>query len=104
MITKATDSVSGTRDSLTGYEEVEIEGRFGDDIQVLLETRPIKAGRALAFVVVVRDLRAADVKDPVKKAYEAAMGMTVTELNNFFPDEVDELDADQPVTPEGKGD
>ena len=104
MITKAEQSVSDTRDSLTGYDEIEIEKRFGADIQDLLETLPIKGGRALALIVILRGLREDDVKDPAGKAYAAAMGMTVTQLNEFFPDESPEVVEDEPVTDAGKDD
>lgn len=107
MITKATQSVSDTRDSLTGYDEVEVEKYFADDIQNLLEDRPIKAGRALAYIVILRGLREDDVKNPSGKAYARVMEMTVSELNEFFPDDPDDPGEDfddEPVTPEGKDD
>lgn len=88
--------------SLTGYEEVAIEDRFGAPIGNLMRGSLTKAGRALVFVIELRrDTNKAN------KAYKTAMDLTVTELNDMFLDEnedQDDFDPDEPDTPQGKDD
>lgn len=104
MPTASTLGVDELVETLTGYEEQEIEGRFGATPDLLLATKPVMALRALAMVEVGRALTAQDVKDPKNKAYKQAMTMTLKEVETFFPDEAPEVDPEQPVTATGEGD
>lgn len=106
MIEKSTMDTGEVLESLTGYEELEIEQRFGAMPDVLLTTKSTTGLRALAAVVIARDLEAQDVKDPKAKAYRHVMGLTLAQVTDFFPDEEEEpaLDGDEPVTPAGEDD
>lgn len=92
-------SFSDTVASLTGYEEIEIEERFGEPIGQLMNSALSKAGRALIFVAELRGgAKSAD-------AYKTAMGMRLDAVNTRFFDEdedEEEDEGDEPVTAEGK--
>jgi len=81
-------------ESLTGYEEDEIEKRFGADINTLLIGKPTRGLRALIFVVKAR-------QDP-KTAYKDAMNLALKELDPFFADDGDEPMPEAPITESGK--
>lgn len=102
--TRSDLSISDLLDTLTGYDEQAIEERFGAMPDSLLTTKPMMGGRALVYVVVRRHLAAAGVKDPSGKAFKHAMGMKVSDVEAFFPDEDEELELGQPETPAGEGD
>ncbi|NYD43931.1 hypothetical protein [Nocardioides panaciterrulae] len=104
MIEKSTMGTSEVLESLTGYDEQEIEARFGAMPDVLLTTKPSTGLRALAMVVVGRDLDAQEIKDAKGKAYRHVMGLTLAQVSDFFPDDVEEVDPDEPETPAGEGD
>jgi hypothetical protein len=104
MITISPIGVDEATGTLTGYEENDVEARFGVDPMTLLETKPIMAMRALAYVMVVRDLVAQDVKDPKGKAFKHVMELSVTQIGDFFPDEADEPLPEEPETTAGEGD
>lgn len=95
------EEITGT---LTGYEENEIESRFGADVNTLVDLKPIMGIRSLAYIVSVRALRDADVKGPEEKAYKHVMSMTMRQVGDFFPDEEPDIDPDDPVTAAGEGD
>ena len=104
MIDKTSMDVSEVVETLTGYEERNIEQRFGAIIGDLLEERPTSGLRALVMVLVARDLVAQDVKNPQGKAFEHVMGMTLKQVDDFFPEYVEpEVDPEQPETEAGKG-
>lgn len=84
--------------SLTGYEEIAVEQKFGADPYTLLTTNVIKCMRAGAMIVHKRQ----GLKDG--DAYKAAMSLTSKELDAFFPDSEDEPLPDEPVTEAGKDD
>jgi hypothetical protein len=87
--------------SLTGYEEVELEERFGETIGRLMDSALSKAGRALIYI----DERRAGAKPA--DAYKTAMSMRLVEVNTrFFDDDedADDFDPDNPVTEQGKDD
>lgn len=87
--------------SLTGYDENEIEERFGHSIGVLLQVSLVKAGRALIYVVEKRELGG-----KADKAFHRAMSLPLSEVNDrFLDDEEDEDDPmpDEPNTEQGKG-
>lgn len=96
--------VEETTESLTGYEENEIESRFGSDIGALADAKPVMGLRALAYVMTVRDLKAADVQSPEEKAFKHVMSMTMRGVQDFWPDELPDIDPDEPVTAAGEGD
>ena len=81
-------------DSLTGYDEVAIEKRFGRDIEDLAENTGTTFLRALMFTLKRREgLSDGD-------AHTAVMSMTFAELREAFaPD----ADADLPGSPVGEG-
>lgn len=86
--------------SLTGYEEVAIEERFGEPVGRLMRAALTKAGRALIFIEEQR--KGAKPAD----AYKTAMGMRLTDVNDCFFDEdedEDDVDPDNPDSELGKG-
>ena len=102
MIARTTLTVDEVTDSLTGFEEIAVEQKFGLDPNALLNEKPIRGMRALATVLVARDLRKNDVKDPDGKAYKHVMGMTLKQVGDFFPDADAEPVPDEPVSESGK--
>jgi hypothetical protein len=85
-------------ESLTGFDEIAIEKKFGHDITTLLTDHAIRAMRATAFVLKRREgLNDAD-------AYKASMDMTIGQTQDFFADEPDELMPEEPSTELGKDD
>ena len=104
MIDKTDLTISELVETLTGFEEQDIEKAFGAQIEDLLEIKPTMGMRALAIVVVKRDLEKQDVKAPGSKAHKHVMDMTLRQVNDFFADdEPDEVNPEQPVTPAGEG-
>lgn len=91
-------------ESLTGHDENDVEARFNVSVYDLMEQNATKAGRALAFILVARDLKAAEVVDPQGKAYQHVMGMTLKQIGEFFPDATNEPMPEDPVTEPGKED
>lgn len=82
-----------TYDSLTGFEEIAIRKHFGMAVN---ELDKFTIGRALVFAHKRRD----GLKDP--EAYEAALAMTRSEVQEFFPAEADEPMPEDPETEQGK--
>jgi hypothetical protein len=85
--------------SLTGYEEVAIEERFGQPVGHLMRAALTKAGRALIFI----DEQRKGAKAPA--AYKAAMELRLEQVNErFFDDDedADDFDPDNPDTELGK--
>lgn len=75
-------SITTFTGSLTGFEELAISGRFGADFADLPPTRVM---RALAFVHQRRALSGDD-----QAAYNAAMGLTVAEVQALWaPEEIE---------------
>lgn len=86
---------SETVDTLTGFDEQDIEKQFGADFDALRLTMQL---RALVFVHAKRD-----GADP-KAAYKAAMGISLKDLGDKFADEEPEVDDEDPITDQGKDD
>ena len=86
-------------EDLSGFDEIAIKKAFGDDV-AKLRKEPFMFIRALVFIDQRRRLALKD-----KAAFEAAMRLTVRQLNDYFDDddEPDEVDDDDPVTAKGKG-
>lgn len=87
--------------SLTGYEENEIEERFGYPIGVLMDAALTKAGRAFIYIVEKRENGG-----KAEKAYHHAMNMRLIDVNDRFLDDEEDADdpvADEPDTEQGKG-
>lgn len=74
-------------ESLTGFDEIAIEGAFGADVTTLLTEKPTKAARALLFVMKRRE----GMKDP--EARKAVMEMRLGDVQSYFIDEDDEDEA-----------
>src|SRR5690606_35396480 len=85
-------------DSLTGFEESAIGKAFDVEFGELFtdENRGNVMQRALVFVAHTRQ----GLDD--KQAKEAALAMTLGEVNRFFLDDVEPNPAD-PITEQGKG-
>jgi hypothetical protein len=86
--------------SLNGYEENEIEERFGYPIGVLMNVSLTKAGRAFIFITESRKLGG-----KFDKAYHRAMSLTIRDVNDAFLDEdedEDDVNPDEPHTDQGK--
>lgn len=81
--------------TLNGYDEERIERDWGAPLEELLDTRPFKGLRALVQTLKIRD----GIDDA--EAKKAAMSLTVAELDGFFAAD-NEVNEDEPVTPEGK--
>jgi hypothetical protein len=80
------DEVLGT---LTGYDEIAIAKKFGAEVLDLMETRPLTGLRALVYIQKRRELTTPHTKQAAvdTAAYEAVMGMTVTEVQALIDDE-----------------
>lgn len=84
--------------SLTGFDELAIEKRFGRTVEDLAENTGTTFLRALLYAV---ERRRAGVSD--QQAYEAAMSATFGGLQErFAPDDAD-ADPDLPGSPAGEG-
>lgn len=83
--------------SLTGFEEIAVSRAFGEDLSKLRE-RPFTFMRALVFA----DQRRHGLND--HDAREHALGMTLGQVEEYFPDDEPEIVPDEPVTEMGKGD
>lgn len=79
--------------SLTGFDEIAIEQKFGDDISVIGSKSVGKFGRALGFIL----LRRSGMKDA--EALTRVQGMTRAEVDELF---ANESDADLPGSEAGK--
>jgi hypothetical protein len=90
-------SANELTDVMNGFDELAIGKAFGEDISSLKQ-RPLMFLRALAFI----DFRRGGMKDG--PAYKAAMEILSKDLAAHFPDDPEEMDEDEPVTDEGKGD
>lgn len=88
MITKTDITAAKVVETLTGFEEDLIAERFGGEVEDLLEDRPRAGMRALAVVVVARDL--SDHPDAADVAYQHVMGMTLQQISEFFPEDKDD--------------
>jgi hypothetical protein len=71
--------------SMTGFEEIAIERRFGKDLEKLGES--MMSLRAMAFVMVRRENGGDDTA-----AYNTVMGMPLDGITDMFADEPDEDD------------
>lgn len=80
-------------ESLTGYEEIAVEKRFGAGVETLADGKPLRLLRALAFVQIKRE------GSDDAKAYDAAMNLTLAEAQNRFEDDRD-LEAGEDNAPE----
>lgn len=102
MIETSPMSVEEAVETLTGFEEQEIAKRFGAEVGELLDTSPTTGMRAIATVVIARDLTDHGAKDPKNEAYQHVMGMPLKQLADFFPDAPYEPLPDEPKTPAGE--
>lgn len=85
-------------DSLTGFDEIAIRNAFGMDILKSGEDQPATMLRSLAFVLNRREgMTDSDAKN-------AALSMTLGEVNALFEEDEDEAVPDDPSTPLGKDD
>ena len=97
-MTHQTDvTLSEISESLTGFEELDIEKAFGRTYaQIAADDNFTMFGRALIAVHLSRTQSI-----PYTEAYDQAMRMPIRDLDDYFaPDE--ELDPDEPETPAGK--
>ncbi len=87
--------------SLTGYEELKIDERFGHPIGDLLDVSLNRAGRAVLFIHGVRAGKKAG------EAYKATMDLTIGDVSRLFQtddEDEDDFDPDDPDTDQGKDD
>lgn len=93
-------TLGDTINSLTGYEEDEIEHAFGISVYDLIGVNFVKANRALCFVLRRREGKKGS------EALKIAKSMTSKELDGVFADDEDddEVMPDEPVTEAGKDD
>lgn len=88
-------SANALAETLNGFDEIAISKAFGEDISEL-RSKPFSFLRALIFIEQKRN----GSKDAI--AYKAAMEVRTVELDEYFPDDPEEVDPDEPVTDEGK--
>lgn len=81
--------------SINGFDEIAIARAFGEDISALRK-RPFTFMRALVFV----DARRKGQKDDA--AINDALSLSMKDLEAYFPDEIPEIDPDEPETDPGK--
>lgn len=92
-------SLSDTVGSLSGFEEIAIEERFGATIGAILNVSLSKAGRALLFIKHRRE----GLKD--SEAYKRAMELRLVDVSNLFftdDEDADDVDPDNPYSDQGK--
>jgi hypothetical protein len=80
------DEVLGT---LTGYDEIAIAKKFGDEVLDLMERKPLTGLRALVYIQKRRELTTPHTKQAAvdQAAYDAVMEMTVMEIQDLISDE-----------------
>lgn len=95
----STDTATDVALSLNGYDEIAIAKYFGADYTEL-QTRPIMFLRSLMFVIE----RRGGAKDA--DAYKTAMSATGRGVNDYFPEDPtdDDADPEAPESAEGKDD
>jgi hypothetical protein len=91
-------TVSEMIESLNGFEEIAITKAFDSDIFTLLNTAPTTAGRALVFI----DRKRRGETD--KEAKNAALTLTLKEVDEAFAEDEDEVFEEEPDTEQGKDD
>lgn len=90
-------SAGATFDTLTKFDEIAIVKAFGEDLYTL-RNKPFDFLRCLAFT---HQRRAGLAHD---EAREAAFNLTIGQLGDYFADDPEEIDPEDPDTDEGKGD
>lgn len=96
-----TATVTEAMESLTGFDEIAIEKHMGYDVYTQPETgntRPMTLMRSLVFVYKRRD----GLNDV--EARKACLDMTAGQVNDYFADDPEEIDPDDPETEAGKDD
>lgn len=84
-------------DTFTKFDEIAVAKAFGEDVYALRE-KPFDFLRCLAFTHQRRLGLAHD------EAREYAFNLTILQIGNYFADDPDEIDPEDPETEEGKGD
>lgn len=85
-------------ESLTGFDEIAVKQTFGGRTAVdLSQNDPLQFLRALIYV----DQTRRGLKD--KQAWNAAQGLTLGGAADYFSDDPEEVDPEDPVTDLGKG-
>lgn len=82
-------------DSLTGYEEIKIQERFGVSVSELLEGAATTLFRGLRYVEVIREGATPD------DAYKQVMDLTIKQVVELFTPDPEEVDEEEPETPLG---
>lgn len=86
-------TVTESLELMTGFDEIAVEKKFGEDIDSLRVTMSL---RALVFLDHTR------AGEKPQDAYDAAMGLTTKQLNEHFADDPDEVNPEEPITDSGK--
>lgn len=73
-------------ESLTGYEEIAVERAFGRTVATLTQDKALRL--TMARMLVFAHYRRDGMKDPAAK--EAALQLTIKEVNEFFVPDVDD--------------
>ncbi len=89
-------SVEEMTQSLTGFDEIAIEKHMGMDIYTDGETKPVMLLRSLVMVHKTRD----GLSGPDARA--AALGMKVSEVQDYFTESETALPDTEPETEAGK--
>ena len=90
-------SAGETFDSLTKFDEIAIAKAFGEDVYALRK-KPFDFLRGLAFT---HQRRLGGAHD---QARDFAFNLTIGQLGDYFADDPEEIDPEDPDTDEGKGD
>ncbi len=93
-------TINAAVESFTGYDEIAISQQFGVNVSALQESKNnTMLYRVAYFVLARRDgLNDADAR---KTAMDSPLGYIV---NDYFADEDEEIDPEEPDTDSGKGD
>lgn len=83
-------------ETITGYEEIAIAKHFGEDWSTLPETKPTMFMRALIMVDQSRAGKNA------KDAKDHAMALALKAANEYFAEDPEEPNPEDPVTDSGK--
>jgi hypothetical protein len=90
-------------DTLTGYDEIAIQGVTGKALETLLRTNALHATRCAIAVHLMREAGGQGAK-AFKTEYDKAMGLSIREVRTYFAKPADDVMPDEPDSESGKDD
>ena len=84
-------------ESITGFDELAVDKHFGIDVYIGDPSHPVTLLRALVFI----DRR--HHGDTDAQAKEHALGLTISAVHDYFSDDPEDFDPEEPDSDAGKG-